>query len=182
VLNFCWDLVLHFWLNFMLNLGFNFMLNFVLDFMLYFVLDLMLNLMLNFMFWLVLSFMFYWLSLLVSHLLRLLSLFSLSSSFLLFRVFFIFGILLRPLLELLGNITNSSPILSMLFLLSSHFDEEPPGKNLFIKASPDKVDSVNFAFEDYLEGTRVVFFDLDQMKLRKCFLNILLNCIEVAFN
>jgi hypothetical protein len=70
----------------------------------------------------------------------------------------------------------------MLFLLSAHFDEKSSGKNFLIKASPDEVDSINFALEYDFEGTRIVLFNFDEIELRKSFLDIFLNSLEIAFD
>lgn len=173
MLNFVFRLVFSFVLNFMLN----FMLNFVLNFMFRFVFNLMLDFMLNFM----LRLVFYDFRLLCCGL-RLLSFFRLVGSLLLFRFFLILSVFLGSLFELFRHISNSSPIFSMLFLLSSHFDKESSGKNLFVKARSDEIDGINFALKDNFKGSRVVFLDLDQVKVWKSLLNILLNCIEVAFD
>ena len=173
-LDFVLNFVFGFWGD---NFGLNFMFNFVLNFMLRFMLDLVLALVLNFMLDLMFRFLF---SRLLSSLVRLLSFLWLYTPFLFFGFFFIFVILLRPLLELLGYISNGSPIFSMFFLLSSHFDKKSSGENLFIKAISDEIDGVNFTFEDDFEGARVVLLDLDQMKVRESLLNIFFNCIEVA--
>lgn len=164
-----------------LNFIFNLMLHFGLLLMFYFMLDFFLNLMLRFMlFYLMLNFMLCWLMLNCSLWFALF--FSLFSSLLLFGISLKFSIFLRSLLKLLWNISYCSPILSMLLLLPAHLDKKPPGKNFLIKAAPDEVDGINFALEDNFKRSRVVLLNFDELEVRKCFFDILLHCLEIAFD
>ena len=86
------------------------------------------------------------------------------------------------LFESLWYIADSSPILSMFFLLSSHFDEKPPGEYFFIRWIFDEIDGINSCLEDDLKGSRIIFFDFDEVKVRKWFFNILLNSIEITLD
>jgi len=70
----------------------------------------------------------------------------------------------------------------MLFLLSTHFDEKSSGENFLIKAGPDEVDRVNFALEYDFKWSWIVLFNFDEIELRKCFLDIFLNSLEIAFD
>ena len=70
----------------------------------------------------------------------------------------------------------------MFFLLSSHFDEKSSRKNLLVKAVSDEVDGIDFTFKDNFKRSRVILFNFDKIELRKCFLNILFNSFEIAFD
>ena len=70
----------------------------------------------------------------------------------------------------------------MFLLLSPHFDEKSSGKNFLIIAGSDEVDGIDFALEYDFEGSRIVLFNFDEIELRKCFLDIFLNSLEIAFD
>jgi len=166
--------MLYFWFNFLLNIYLLFMFRFRLSFVLYFMLRLILNLMFNFVLF---CFM-----LKISLLFWLLYFLSLVSSFFFFWLFIMFDISLGCLFEWFGDISNCSPIFSMFFLLSSHFDEKSSCKNLLVKAGSDEVNGINFTFKDNFKRPRVILFDFDKIELGECFLNIFFNCLEVTFD
>ena len=84
--------------------------------------------------------------------------------------------------KLFGYIANSGPILSMLLLLPTHFDEKSPIQNFTIIATPNKIDSINPSLKDNLERTFIVILNFDKSKLTKSFLNIFFNSIIVTFD
>jgi hypothetical protein len=86
------------------------------------------------------------------------------------------------LFEWFRDIAYCSPVFSMFFLLSPHFDKKSSCKNLLIKAGSDKVDGINFTFKNNLKRSRVILFNFDKIELRECFLNIFFNSLEVAFD
>lgn len=157
--------MLYFWNHFVFS-RFGMLYWFMLDFMLYFMLCFVLD-------WFIFSFsLCFWL----------LYFLSLMSCFLIFRFFFKFSIFLWCLFELFRNIPYCSPVLSEFFLLSSHFDKKSSCKNFLVKASFDEVDGVDFTFENNFKRARVILFDLDEMEIRECFLDIFFNCLEIAFD
>jgi len=85
------------------------------------------------------------------------------------------------LFELFRYISNSSPIFSNFFLLSSHFNEKSSSHNFFIETISDKVDGINFCFKYDLERSRIIFLDLDKVKLRECFFDVLFYSVEITF-
>ena len=163
--------------SFMLNW---FMLNrFVLNgFMLYFFLNFMLRFMLHFG----LYFMFCWFLFNFSFCFRILLFLSFFGCLFLFGISFWLHDSLRPLLEWFRDVSNCSPVFSMFLLLSPHFDEKSSGKNFLIIAGSDEVDGIDFALEYDFEGSRIVLFNFDEIELRKCFLDIFLNSLEIAFD
>lgn len=151
---------------------------FMLDFMFYcFVLNSMFCFMLNSLFmlfsWFMLNMFSLWM-ILCSFLDFSLDLFLLS--------IFISVLFVGLLFKLFGNISHGCPFLSVLFLLSSHFDKEPSCQYLFIEWVFDEINGIDSCLKDYFEWSRIVFFDLDEVNIRECFFNILLNCVEIAFD
>jgi hypothetical protein len=107
-------------------------------------------------------------------------------SFMPFVPFTLFPLVVRVfldgMLEGLGNVSNGSPIFRMFSLLSSHFDEEAPIEYFFVEGAAYEVDGINSSFEDNLEGSRVIFFDFDEVVVREGLFNILLNCRKITFD
>ena len=84
--------------------------------------------------------------------------------------------------ELLGHIANRSPVLSMLFLLPTHFDKKPPIQNFTIIATPNKIDRINSSLKDNFKRSFIVILNFNKSKLTKSFLNIFFNSIIVTFD
>ena len=92
------------------------------------------------------------------------------------------GMFSRLLFEGFRDVADCSPVFSMLFLLSSHFDEKPPVEDFFVEAVSDEMDGIDSGFEDDFERSRVVFFDFDEFEIWEGFFNIFLNSIEITFD
>ena len=84
--------------------------------------------------------------------------------------------------ERFRNVADSCPVFCVLFLLSSHFDEESSVADLFVEAVSNEMDGIDPGFEDNFEGARIVFFDFDEFEVGESFFNILLDGIEIAFH
>lgn len=84
--------------------------------------------------------------------------------------------------ELSGHVSDSSPILDSLSLLSAHFDEKPPVEDFFIVVVSDEIDSIDSHFEHNFKRSRVVIFDFDQIEFRESFSDIVFSGVEIAFD
>lgn len=106
-----------------------------------------------------------------------------SCLFLHLLLFFLWlGGLFVECLELFGDISDRWPILGMLLLLSSQLYEKSSGEYFFVEWIPNEVDSIYLGLEDNLEGSRIIFFDFDEVKIREWFFNIFFYGSEVAFD
>lgn len=77
---------------------------------------------------------------------------------------------------------DGGPVFSMFFMLSAHLDEETSGEDLLVELFFDEIDGINFGFEDDFEGSRVVFFDFDELIVGEGPFNIFFDCVEIALD
>lgn len=78
--------------------------------------------------------------------------------------------------------SDTGPVFKDLLLLSSHFDEKSSGKDFFIVAVFDEIDSIDSHFEDDFKWSGIVVFDLDKFELWERFFDVFFSSVEIALD
>ena len=86
------------------------------------------------------------------------------------------------LAELPRDVTDGSPVLSVLLVLTTHLDKETSGQNFLVELLLDEINGVDLGLKDDLKGTWIVLLDLDKLVVREGLFDIFFDSVEVALD